>query len=268
LSPSPLTRPTSYKHFVSAPEGCNVEFPLWEAEYERILAELSLTRESDEKAAEVLARLFEHRVWREARLKELIGGRDVVVVGGAPGPSPFPLPKGEWTVIAADGATSTCLASGVVPTLIATDLDGYMPDEIRANARGGFVLVHAHGDNIEALKTWVPRFTGEIGGSVAAAPRPGLINYGGFTDGDRAVYLAEACGAKRVLLARFDFHRVSEKDGKRKLQKLKVAERVIDQVVRRGALPVFMLTDTGMQEWSLAKERTTRLPGRRSRTTG
>jgi hypothetical protein len=242
-----------------------VEFPLWEAEYRLILEELSLTRESDEKSAMLLSSLIKDRPWREERLVELLKGRDVVVVGGGPGPSPFPLPKGEWAVVAADGATSTCLAAGVVPAVITTDLDGYMPDEIQANEKGSFVLVHAHGDNMEALKRWVPKFPGEIGGSVASAPLPGLVNYGGFTDGDRAVYLAEACGAKSVLLARFDFKRVSEKDGRRKLQKLRVAERVIDHVVQRGKMPVYVLTSSGIKEWSQAKERTTRLPGPRSR---
>ena len=245
-----------------------MEFPLWEAEYCRILKELSLTRESDEKAAKFLASLLKNRGWRVERLQELLKGRDVVVVGGGPGPSPFPLPEGDWTVIAADGATSTCLSSGMVPALITTDLDGYMPDEISANEKGSFVLIHAHGDNMDALKKWVPKFRGEVGGSVAASPRPGLINYGGFTDGDRAVCLAEECHAKRVLLARFDFHHVTEKDGERKLQKLRVAERVIDQISRRGVLPVFMLTASGIEEWPRTKEYTTRDPGPRSRTTG
>jgi hypothetical protein len=228
-----------------------LRFSQWESEYVRILHELGLSRESDEESAALLFELLSGRTLHQERPEELVRGRSVLVVGAGPGHLPMVVPKEDWLVIAADGATTTCLSSELVPALIVTDLDGNMPDEIRANKEGSFVLVHAHGDNMSALRKWVPRFPGEIGGSVAAAPRDGLVNFGGFTDGDRAVFLAEACGAKRVVLARFDFHHIAIDEGKLKLKKLAIAERLIGQVAKRGKVRVEVLSDSGISPWSL-----------------
>ena len=52
---------------------------------------------------------------------------------------------------------------------------------------------------------------------------PSLLDVGGFTDGERAAYLAEATGATLVLLWGFDFERAEESDAvarDRKLAKL------------------------------------------------
>jgi len=53
-----------------------------------------------------------------------------------------------------------------------------------------------------------------------------LRNYGGFTDGDRAVCIAEHFGAARVTLAGFDFDNPIP-DTPSKLRKLAWARKII-----------------------------------------
>ncbi len=57
-----------------------------------------------------------------------------------------------------------------------------------------------------------------------------LYNFGGFTDGDRAVFLAHHFGSRSIQLLGFDFENVGEKpncDEKTKLKKLGWAKRLI-----------------------------------------
>ncbi len=141
--------------------------------------------------------------------------------------------------MAADGATRICLDAGLTPDVIVTDLDGPVPSELSANASGSLAVIHAHGDNVPALERWVPEFSGELAGSWAGPPRDGVLDVGGFTDGDRAVLLAEHVGARRILLWGFDFERVdpSEASGP-KLAKLAWADRLIREVAGRSSTPI------------------------------
>ncbi|MGB6500604.1 MAG: 6-hydroxymethylpterin diphosphokinase MptE-like protein, partial [Thermoplasmata archaeon] len=137
--------------------------------------------------------------------------------------------------------TEACLSAGLVPTVVVTDLDGPVASEVTASGRGAAVVVHAHGDNLPALETWVPEFPGPVAGSWAGPPRPALFNVGGFTDGDRAAYLAEELGAHRILLWGFEFEAVGETDPAlraRKLAKLRWAKELLGELARYGRSPV------------------------------
>jgi uncharacterized Rossmann fold enzyme len=76
---------------------------------------------------------------------------------------------------------------------------------LTASRKGAVTLVHAHGDNMEAVEKYVPLFEGPIIPTVQCAPPAGTHNYGGLTDGDRGVFLADHFGATRIVLAGFDF---------------------------------------------------------------
>ncbi len=134
---------------------------------------------------------------------------------------------GDYVIITADGATAVLFDRGVVPDIIVTDLDGNVEKEIAANKKGAIVVVHAHGDNIDKVKKYVPRLSSVIG-STQATPLDNIYNFGGFTDGDRCVYLAKEFGAASITLVGFDFDDVDVSDMKKK--KLKWAKLLIDAI--------------------------------------
>ncbi|MGI0132554.1 MAG: 6-hydroxymethylpterin diphosphokinase MptE-like protein [Thermoplasmata archaeon] len=221
-----------------------MEYAEWAPYYRRIREALGFSLERERAAADRLLALLPERAQREPleRLARRLRGRDAVIVGLAPDVGPPPL----WTLpvrdrppvlIAADGATARCLDAGLVPEVVVTDLDGPVPSEVSANARGALVVVHAHGDNVPALEHWVPEFGGELVGSWSGPPEAGLIDVGGFTDGDRAAYLAHHFGAPRLLLWGFDFDRVEEADARaleRKRTKLRLAHDLLVRLAERG----------------------------------
>jgi len=225
-----------------------VRYALWAPRYEEIRSDFGYPFEREELAAATLERLLPEGARHEPlqRLRPRLVGRDVIIVGLAPGAGPPPVWRLPATgsgpaVVAADGATRTCLGAGLVPNVVVTDLDGPVAAEVEANGRGAFVVVHAHGDNIAALERWVPEFPGEVAGSWAGPPRDGLLDVGGFTDGDRAAYLAEELGALRVLLWGFDDESVDEPEEavrKMKRRKLRWARRLLEELAREGRTPL------------------------------
>ena len=191
-----------------------MNFKEWKPFYDAIMKDFGFPLIEDEKAASLLNGLLTRRDTKAAYeyVKSIIAGRNVVVCGA--GPSLLDTlnenrdAAEEDVLIAADGATSALMKKGLLPDAIVTDLDGYVPDQLRANERGSVVVVHAHGDNFDALKEYVPLFKGMVLGTTQCNPLGyrKLFNFGGFTDGDRAVFLAEHMGAKQVFLMGFDFH--------------------------------------------------------------
>ena len=127
-------------------------------------------------------------------------------------------------VIGADGATTRLLAAGVLPDVIVTDLDGFLPDILAANESGSAVVVHAHGDNMAALKEYVPRLR-RVLGTTQAEPVEGIYNFGGFSDGDRCVFLARNFGASKIKIIGFDYDDPNVTPVK--MMKLKWARRLV-----------------------------------------
>ena len=235
-----------------------MEYTQWAPLYERIRLEFGFPAEREEAAAVLLETLLPPPARADplGRIRSLLSGREAIVVGLAPDAGPPPLWRRPATdrppaLIAADGATATCLAAGLIPTVVVTDLDGPVPSEVAANRRGSLVVVHGHGDNLEALAEWVPQFPGALCGSWSGPPRGPLLNVGGFTDGDRAAFLAEHCGASRIVLWGFDFERVDESDPEkrsRKLAKLGWARRLLAILADAGRAPVLTWQNDGSIE--------------------
>lgn len=225
-----------------------MQYDAWAAQYARIREEFDFPFSREELAAATLERLLRPADRHDplGRLGARIRGREAIVVGDAPDAGPPPiwrLPHAAEppAILAADGATSACLGAGLVPSIVVTDLDGPVPSEVTANGRGSLVLVHAHGDNVPALERWIPEFPGELAGSWAGPPRDALIDVGGFTDGDRAAFLAEALGARRILLWGFDFERAAATDAAHrevKLAKLRWAQQLLGELAESGRSPI------------------------------
>ncbi len=208
-----------------------MDFEQWEPIYEEILHDFGWSREKDEEAARMLSALIAGKAVDISVLKEKLEGKKVLVCGKALTLSNDleKIDTGKYVMIAADGATSTLMEKGIVPDIIVTDLDGYIPDEIEANRRGALMVVHAHGDNMKRLE--IVKDMTDIIGTTQAKPFDNVHNFGGLSDGDRCVFLADEFGAGSIVLAGFDFG--DEKVTEMKKKKLKWARKLIGMVLKR-----------------------------------
>lgn len=207
-----------------------MDFQTWEPIYERILADFGYRRQEDEKAARVLRSLVDTPASPDI-LRDVIAGADVTVCGAAE-TLEHELAGRTAVVIAADEATSLLLRHDIQPNVIVTDLDGNVADQIAVSQRGSIVVIHAHGDNIPLLHRHVPHFIGPVLLTTQAAPFDHVYNFGGFTDGDRAYFLAKTCNATSLTLLGFDFEHPAPKPGKdlaAKRKKLRWAQRLIER---------------------------------------
>ncbi len=178
-----------------------MKFEDWEPFYTRILDFFGFSREEDERAARLLAGISPRDDL--PLLRSVCENRHVTVCGNAPCLEDE-LDRIEGVVFAADGAAARLHARGIRPDAVFTDLDGATPAFIQMNAAGTIMVVHAHGDNIPLLESWVPQFSGPFVATTQAAPIPGVYNFGGFSDGDRAIFAADALGAASIGFAGFD----------------------------------------------------------------
>jgi uncharacterized Rossmann fold enzyme len=203
-----------------------MKFEEWEPYYKAILEDFGWTPEGDEEAARIMAPLLPDPAPALRRLKKLIEDRDVLVCGKAPRLKDDlkNVDRSKYTVLAADGATSTLLAAGIVPDVIVSDLDGSHADLLKANEKGTIVLAHAHADNIPAVREMVPRLKDVIG-TTQARPFDHVYNFGGFSDGDRCVFLAKELGAASITIIGFDLSDTNVTP--KKLKKLKWARKML-----------------------------------------
>jgi len=204
-----------------------MQFATWEPIYQSILQDFGFSPGRDEEAAMLLAKLLRDREPLLRTAEAIVAGQRVVVCGNAPilETELVGLQEHDAVFLAADGATSVLLRHGIVPDIVVTDLDGPFPAILKANQMGSIAVVHAHGDNLDALNSYVPKLV-RIIGTVQCRPPPGLYNFGGFTDGDRCVFLARELGAASIKLVGFDFE--DEGVTPRKKRKLEWAKRLIE----------------------------------------
>ena len=189
-----------------------MEFGLWEKYYKEILDDFGFSRENDEKSAKLLDEILSTEGCLTLEdLKGFVDFSDKFIVFGA-GPSLKEHVKflkenydlKDYVLVAADGATTALVEERIAPDIVATDLDGNLDDILLANFRGANVAIHAHGDNMDKIAKLTPFFTSVLG-TTQAQPVGNLYNFGGFTDGDRAMFLAVALGAEEITLAGMDF---------------------------------------------------------------
>ena len=189
-----------------------MEFGLWEKYYTEILEDFGFSRKNDEESAKLLDEILSTEGCLTLEdLKQYVDFSDKFIVFGA-GPSlkehveflKQNYDLSDYVLVAADGATTALVEARIAPDIIATDLDGNLDDILLANFRGANVAIHAHGDNINKIASLTPFFTSVLG-TTQAQPIGNLYNFGGFTDGDRALFLAVALNAKEITLAGMDF---------------------------------------------------------------
>ena len=177
---------------------------VWDEYYVKILDYFGFSREDDEEAARLLSSILPRN--DISLLTDTISGSDIIVAGNAPS-LPDDIKKTDFEgkiVIAADAAARVMKKGGVIPDIVFTDLDGLDDDVLEMNEAGTILAVHAHGDNMPLVKSWVPKMKGPVVGTTQSTPLENVYNFGGFSDGDRGVFAAYELGAKSVSLIGFD----------------------------------------------------------------
>jgi hypothetical protein len=206
----------------------------WEKRYFSILKEMDYSEKKDKESALVLDSILKKTDAIE-KVREIIQGNTVFVIGSGPSLS-IAIPKlkklKKSIKIAADSSLKPLIDNGIIPDIIVTDLDGN-EDTIKkiSNTKSIFVI-HAHGDNIEKLH--MVKKMKNCFGTTQTNPFNKIQNFGGFTDGDRGVFLASHFGAKKIILFGMDFgnqigkfSNTKRSDRKIKLKKLKIGKDLL-----------------------------------------
>lgn len=179
--------------------------PGWNRMYLEIAREFNYNRQLDYEASVILDSVMRRTVPNRA-VAGLIRNKAVFVVGAGTSlrASVPAIKKFKKAVkVAADSAVKVLIGEGVIPDIIVTDLDGD-EDSLRKCGRLRTVFaVHAHGDNIPRL--YLARSFRNRLGTTQAEPYGDIQNFGGFTDGDRSVFLASYFGAKKIILFGMDY---------------------------------------------------------------
>lgn len=218
----------------------------WKPFYYEILNDMGFSEEEDSESAAFLSEYVLSNTENLANisdLKNIINQNSVVVCGNSPDLL-YDLSYFLSTVsdikslkfIAADGATSILLNMNIIPDIIVTDLDGKYPNDVSKQIEASnksIVLIHAHGDNLPQLKSNISLFKNIIP-TCQSKPPKGVFNFGGFTDGDRCLFLVDHFSAKDCTLVGFDFD--DENVTEMKHKKLKWAKKLINHLIENGLI--------------------------------
>ena len=173
-------------------------FEDWEPYYLRILDHFSFDRARDEEAAVLLSSLLSRDDL--PLLAGLIGGRPATVCGNGPSlTEELDRIKGH----------SHRRGRGSQPAL----RPGHSPRCHRHGPRRCYGCLHRYEQRQARLSSSTPTGTtwtssaagfpvspGPLSGTTQSRPFDSIHNFGGFSDGDRAVFLAEALGASEVAI--------------------------------------------------------------------
>ncbi len=205
--------------------------------YNEISSSLNLNFSGDGESAEMLSRYrnFSTLIWQ--RLGRY-SGRDFLVLGNARSTINTKDIEEFLTgkiLVVADSAIDM-LPSWMVPHIVVSDLDGNMDRILECVMQGTSLFVHAHGDNMDKIRKFVPELEGMFIPTTQVPGQKGIYNPEGFTDGDRAVRIASDLGASEMMLLGFDFSNPTGKGNLRmKSNKLAIARRIIENELKQGA---------------------------------
>lgn len=177
----------------------------WISRYNEILNEFNYEKKMDVKSAVYLEGMLEETN-QITSLEKIIKNKIVFVVGAGPSLSKaIPILKNykKTIKIVADSAIKPLVEHGIYPDILVTDLDGDEKIMKKIGKRKTIFIVHGHGDNISKLNL-VKHFKNCVG-TTQTKPFGKIHNFGGFTDGDRAVFLASYFNAKKIILFGMDF---------------------------------------------------------------
>ena len=187
---------------------------------------------------------------KTAAIKDLIENKPVFVVGAGPSLlSCIPILKKykKITKIVADGAVQALIENSLRPNIVVTDLDGDINALKKTGRTNTIMVVHAHGDNSDKLHL-VKNFKNCIG-TTQTKPIGKIQNFGGFTDGDRCVFLANHFKAKKIILLGMDFGTTIGKYSKPrvinrniKIAKLRCGKKLLEWLAQKSGSELYSTT--------------------------
>lgn len=173
--------------------------------------------------------------------KKLHSADKVIIVGASVSISDLEqLDSANTVLIAADGSVGAVGGMSGLACIV-TDFDGN--PHIDKYAKDGMLLIaHAHGDNLAQWQSSLAKWS-----NLSSPPNlilshqiteviDGMYNFGGFTDGDRAVCMALSLGVPkdRITLIGFSTDKVGQWSGQtsveRKLEKLDWMLRILQML--------------------------------------
>ena len=206
----------------------------WGKRYFSILKEMNYSEKKDKESALILDSILKKTDTIE-KIRKIIQGKTVFVIGSGPSLS-IAIPKlkklKKSIKIAADSSLEPLIDNGIIPDIIVTDLDGNEDTIKKISKTKSIFVIHAHGDNIEKLQM-VKKMKNCVG-TTQTNPFNKIQNFGGFTDGDRGVFLASYFDAKKIILFGMDFgnqigkfSNTKKSDREIKLKKLKIGKNLL-----------------------------------------
>jgi uncharacterized Rossmann fold enzyme len=223
----------------------------WNKKYQEILQEFKYNEKQDAESAIILDSIL-RKSTSIKKISKLIKGKTVFVIGTGPSLSlAIPVLKNFKTTlkIVADSAVKPLVENEIKPDIIVTDLDGDEDSLIRVGKTNSIFVVHAHGDNIAKL-CLAENFKNCIG-TTQTRSFNNIQNFGGFTDGDRAVFLASYFEAKKIILLGMDFGKrigkysqTKPSDRKIKLRKLRKGKSLLEWLSGKTRSQLFTTSTT------------------------
>ena len=213
----------------------------WESRYREIRNAFGYSKLKDLESAQKLNRKIRKK-YPISRLKKLISGQTVFIIGAGPSLSNSILTLKKYenvTKIVADGAVQALIENNIKPDILVTDLDGDISSIKKIGRTKIPIIVHAHGNNYNELEL-VSIFKNKIG-TTQTRKFGKLENFGGFTDGDRCVFLAENFNPAKIILFGMDFGKKIGKyskkkvlDRKTKLKKLEYGKKLLEWLAKKS----------------------------------
>lgn len=212
----------------------------WYSRYKEIQKILNISEKRDVEAAILLNSIIKNPV-SSKKIERIVRTKSVFVIGSGPSlKNSFRVIKDYQEVpkIVADSSIKSVLDNGITPDIVVTDLDGDLDSLTRIGRNNTVMVVHAHGDNISKLFL-AEKFRNCIG-TTQTRPYKKINNFGGFTDGDRCVFLANYFGAKNIILFGMDFgerigtySHTKDQDTEIKLKKLRIGRNLLEWLAKK-----------------------------------
>jgi len=221
----------------------------WDSKYKKILKDFGYSRKEDTQSCKLLDSLLPKKI-PVVKIRDLIENKPVFVVGAGPSLSSCISILKKYkkiTKIVADGATRAIIENGLKPDIVVTDLDGDIKSLKKVGRTNTLMVVHAHGDNTDKIHL-VKNFKNCVG-TTQTKPTGRVHNFGGFTDGDRCVVLANHFMAKKIILLGMDFgtrigkySKASVVNRNTKIAKLRRGKKLLEWLVKKSKSEFYSTT--------------------------